>query len=103
MQCITHCHQTGAQVKTLIEQLGRSAQGALADKGLREEMIRTLRSEAKDTSAAAAKDHHHLAKARLIGSEGVVQMREDKLQKDAVKAPKIAKSGNELPLLQQNQ
>ncbi len=74
------------KLKALIEQLGRSAQGTLADKGLAEEMVRTLRSGAKDTSAAASKDRRHLTKTRVVDSEGVVQMREDILQKDALKA-----------------
>ena len=102
-QLVTRQTPRSLKLKALIEQFGRSAQGALAFQGLGEEMIRTLRPGAKDTSAAAAKDSCHLAKAKVVDSEGVVQMREDKLQKDAVKAPKIAKSGNKLLLQQQNQ
>ena len=51
-------------------------------------MIRTLRSGAKDTSAAAAKDRRHLAKATVIDNVDVVCQREQKLQQDAVKAQK---------------
>ena len=49
-------------------------------------MIRMLRSKAKDTSAAAAKDRRHLTKARVIDSEEAVRLREKRIQKDAVKA-----------------
>ena len=74
------------KLKVLIGQLGRSAQGALADKGLGDEMVRMLHSGAKDTSAAAAKDRRHLAKARVIDNEDAVHLREERIQKDAVKA-----------------
>ena len=40
-------------------------------------MVRMLRSGAKDTSAAAAKDHRHLTKARVIGNEDAVRLREE--------------------------
>ena len=74
------------KLKALIGQLGRSAQGALADKGLGDEMVRMLRSGAKDTSAAADKDRRHLAKARVIDNEDAVRLREERIQKDAIKA-----------------
>ena len=76
------------KLKALIEQLGRSAQGALAEKGLANEMVKYLRSGAKDTSAAAAKDRRHLTKGRVIDNEQAVDMREERMQKDAVKAQK---------------
>ena len=57
------------KLKALIGQLGRSAHGALADKGLGGEMVRMLRSGAKDASAAAAKGRCHLTKARVIDNE----------------------------------
>ena len=73
------------KLKALIGQLGRSAQGALADKGLGVEMVRMLRSGAKDTSAAAAKDRRHLTKARVIDNEDAVRLREERIRKDAIK------------------
>ena len=76
------------KLKAIIEQLGRSAQGSLAEKGLANEMVNYLRSGAKDTSAAAAKDRRHLAKGRVIDNEQAVDMREGRMQKDAVKAQK---------------
>ena len=51
-------------------------------------MVNYLRSGAKDTSAAAAKDRHHLAKGRVIDNEQAADMREGRMQKDAVKAQK---------------
>ena len=77
-----------------LTQLGRSAQGALADKGLGEEMIRTLRSGTKNTSEAVAKDRRHSTKAMVIDSEGVVHMRDDGLQGGAV----ICQGDLEVPL-----
>ena len=47
------------KLKALIEQLGKSAQGAFAEKGFANEMFNYLR-----TSAAAAKGRRHLAKGR---------------------------------------
>jgi len=52
-------------------------------------MIRNLRSGAKDTSAAAAKDRRHLTKARVITAEDVVHLREER---EAIVAKKAAKS-----------
>jgi len=57
--------------------LDRAAQGALADKELGVEMIRNLRSGAKDTSAAAAQHRCHLTKARVITAEDVVHLQEE--------------------------
>ena len=70
-----------------------SWEDALADKGLGEEMVRTLRSGAKDTSAATTKDRRHLAKGSAIDNKDVVHMREQREQQDAVKhkKPKTAK------------
>ena len=52
-------------------------------------MVNYLRSGAKDTSAAAAKDRRrHLAKGRVIDNEQAVDTREERMQKDAVKAQK---------------
>ena len=49
-------------------------------------MVRMLRSGAKDSSAAAAKNRRHLTKAREIDNEDAVRLREERIQKDAVKA-----------------
>ena len=69
------------KLKAFIGQLGRPAQGALADKGLGEEMIRTLCSGAKDTSAPVGKGRRYFAKTRVVDHEEVVYMREEKVQK----------------------
>ena len=74
------------KLKALIGQLGRTAQGALADKGLGDEMVRMLRSGAKDTSAAAAKDRRHLTKARVIDNEDSVRLREERIPVKAQRA-----------------
>ena len=49
-------------------------------------MINYLHSGAKDTSAAAAKDRCHLTKGRVIDNKQAVDMREEQMQKDTVKA-----------------
>jgi hypothetical protein len=64
-------------LKSLIGQLARAAQGALADEELGEEIVRFLCSGAKDTTAAAAKDWHHLEEACLYTAENVVQLRDE--------------------------
>ena len=87
-QLVTGQTPRSLKLKALIGQLGRSAQGALAEKDLANEMVKYLRSGAKDTSAAAAKDRHHLTKGRVIDNEQAVDMREERMQKDAVKAQK---------------
>jgi hypothetical protein len=74
--------------------LGRSAQGALADKELGDEMIRTLRSGAKDVSATSAKDRRHMTKGRVIDTEEVVRLREERNRIDAAKAKKVKNREN---------
>ena len=74
------------KLKALIGQLRRTAQGALADKGLGDEMDRMLPSGAKDTFAAAAMDRRHLTKAWVIDNEDSWRLREERIQNDAVKA-----------------
>jgi hypothetical protein len=56
LHLVTRQTPSSLKLKSLIGQLGRSAQGALADKELGEEMVRFLCSGAKDTTAVAAKD-----------------------------------------------
>ena len=51
-------------------------------------MVNYLHSGAKDTSAAAAKDLRHLTKGRETDNEQAGDMREERMQKDAVKAQK---------------
>jgi len=65
-------------VKALVAQLRRSAQGVLADKELADEMLRTLRSGAKDTNVVAAKDRCHLGKASVFTAEDVFQISEER-------------------------
>jgi hypothetical protein len=70
-------------LKHIIGQLGRCAEGAIADRELEGEMLRNLRSQAKDLSAASAKDRRQLTKARVIALEDVVHLREEREQKEA--------------------
>jgi len=51
-------------------------------------MLRTLRSEAKDTTAVAAKNHCHVGKARVYTPEDVVQLREERERLDREKVAK---------------
>ena len=84
-QCITPYHQTGAkasQAEGPYWAVGKVCSGCSCRQGLGGKMIRTLRSRAKDTSAAATKDRCHLTKARVIDNEKVVHMMEEKEQKD---------------------
>ena len=72
----------------VVAQLGRSAQGALADKELGDEMLKTIRSGAKDTNVVAVKDPGHLGKARVFTAEDVVQLREERERLDREKVTK---------------
>jgi hypothetical protein len=63
-------------------QLGRSAQVALANQEVGDEMLRTLRSEANATTSVAAMDYCHLGKAHLNRVEDVVQQREERERLD---------------------
>ena len=51
-------------------------------------MVKYLRTGAKGTSAVAAKDRGHLSKWRVIDYERAANTREERMQKDAVKAQK---------------
>ena len=75
----------------LVAQLERSAQGALADNELEDTILRTLRSEAKDTTVVATKNRRYLRKARAYTAEDVVQLREQckRLDRDKVTKAKI--------------
>jgi hypothetical protein len=57
-------------------------------------MLRTLRSRAKDTNVAAAKDCHDLGKARVNTAEDVVQLRKERERLEGEKVIK-AKRGQE--------
>ena len=60
----------------LIDQLGKTTEGATADKDLNTGMLKNLYFKAKDLSSAAAKDHRQLSKARVTSSEEVVCLRD---------------------------
>jgi hypothetical protein len=76
------------KLKHIIGQLGRSAEGAPAERDLGAEILRNLRSQAKDISVAAAKDRRQLTKARVITQEDVVHLREEREKKEAAKTAK---------------
>jgi hypothetical protein len=88
LHLVTHQSPSSLKLKAPIVQLGRSAQGALADKELEDEMLRTLRSGAKDPTAVAAKDRRHLCKAHVYTAEDVVQLREERERLDREKVAK---------------
>ena len=62
--------------------------GAFADQALGDDMLRTLRSGAKDTNVVAAMDRHHLGKAGVYTAENVVQLREERERPDRGKVTK---------------
>ena len=62
------------KLETLIDQLGRTAEGAAADKDLSAGMLKDLRSMARDLYSAAAKEVRQLCKARVIDSDEVVRL-----------------------------
>jgi hypothetical protein len=52
-------------------------------------MLRTLSSQAKDLSAASAKDRRQLTKARVFTQEDVVHLREERQQMEAEKSARV--------------
>jgi len=74
------------KLKHIIGQLGRCAKGAIADRELEGEILRNLRSQAKDLSAVSAEDRRQLTKARVITHEDVVHLREEREQNEAEKS-----------------
>ena len=74
----------------LIDQLGRAAEGAAADKDLSTGMLKDLRSKAKYLSRAAARDCRQLSKARVIDSKEVVLLRDERGRVDSEKAARAA-------------
>ena len=82
LQMVTRNTPSSSRLKSLIDQLGRAAEGAAADKDLSAGMLKDLRSKAKDLSSAAAKDRRQLSKARVIDSEEVVRLRDERERKD---------------------
>jgi len=65
-------------MKTFIAQLERSAQDALADKDLGDEMLRTLCSGAKDATLVAPKEQRHQGTAGVYTAEDVFHLREER-------------------------
>ena len=74
------------KLKVLIDQLGRAAEGAAAEKDLSAGMLKDLRSKAKGLSPAAARDRRQLSKVRVIDSEDVVHLRDKREMVDRKKA-----------------
>ena len=74
LQMVTRNMPSSSKLKVLIDQIGRAAEGAAADKDLSTGMLKDLRSKAKDLSSAAAKDRRQLSKARVIDFEEVVHL-----------------------------
>ena len=78
------------KLKVLIDQIGRAAKGAAADKDLSTGMLKDLRSKAKDLSSAASRDRRQISKSRLIDSEEVVRLRDKRERVDSKKATRAA-------------
>ena len=72
----------------MVDQLGAIAQGALADLDIRDQVLTNLRSQAKYQSQQSTRDRRHLSKARVINSEDVVALREEREAKDQAKLAK---------------
>jgi len=87
LHLVTRQSPSSHKLKALVAQLGRSAQGALADQELGDDMLRTLRSGANDTNLVAATERSHLGKARVYTAEDVVQLREESLRLKETKWP----------------
>jgi hypothetical protein len=100
LHLVTHRTPSSLLLKSLIGQLGRFALGALADQELGEKMVRFLRFGDKNTTAATAKDWHHLGKACVYTAEDVVQLREEREQINQEKAAKIKNTRIRLQLKQ---
>ena len=81
---------TVIECASLIDQLGRAAEGAAADKDLSAGMLKDLRSKANDLSSAAAKDRRQLSKARVVDSEEVARLRGEMERKNNNKAVRAA-------------
>ena len=90
LQMVTRNTPSSSKLKVLIDQLGKAAEGTAADKDLSIGMLKDLRSKAKDLSSAAAKDRCQLSKARVIGSEEAVRLRDERERKDNIKAVRAA-------------
>ena len=82
LQMVTQNTPSSSKLKVLIDQLGRAAEGAAADRDLSAEMLKDLHSKAKDLSSAAAKGRRQLSKARVIDAEEVVRLQDERERKD---------------------
>ena len=90
LQMVTLNTPSSSKLKVLIDQLGRTAEGAAADKDLSAGMLKDLCSKAKDLSSAAGKERRQLSKARVIDSEEVVRLRDERERSDNNKAVRAA-------------
>ena len=90
LQMVTRNTPSSNKLGVLIDQLGRAAEGAAAEKDLSTGMLKDLHSKAKDLSSAAARDRRQLSKARVIDSEEVVRLRDKRERVDSEKAARAA-------------
>jgi hypothetical protein len=72
LHLVTRQSPSSLKIKPVVAHRGRSAWGALADMVFGDEILRTFRLRAKNTNLVAAKDCHHLGKARVYTAENVV-------------------------------
>ena len=90
LHMVTRNTPSSSKLKVLIDQLGRAAERAAVDKDLSIRILKDLRSKAKDLCSAAAKGRRQLSKARVIGPEEVVRLRDEGERKDNVVAVRAA-------------
>ena len=90
LQMVARNTPSSNKLKVFIDQLGRAAEGAAAEKDLSAGMLKDLRSKAQDLCSAAARDRRQLSKARVIDSEDVVHLRDKREMVDSKKAARAA-------------
>jgi len=66
MQLLSSNSPRSLSIKTVIDRLGKAAQGAFADAALQAEMVREVRADARRPSVKAVKDRRNLTEARVI-------------------------------------
>ena len=89
LHLVTRQSPSSVKLNAAVAKRGRSAQGALADMQSGDDMLRTLRSGAKDTNDVAAKAHRHLGNARVYTAENILQLREERERLDREKVTKV--------------
>jgi hypothetical protein len=74
------------KLKLILSQLGRCAEGAIADRDLEGEILRNLPCQANDLFPVSAIDHRRLTKVRVITQDEVVYLRAESEKKEPEKS-----------------